>query len=450
MNIFEIIQVIWRRRIAVLIVFALCNICAVMLLLYGKRVYEAEALILVDQSRSRPQGSAPESDVAVVRERYLQSQARIAKSETVVADALRATIAKRGPEKPGNGIQGSDGEQSGFSSLFGLLGSNSANNFDDEVQAAQNAFWVRIEPNTDLLRISVRDGKPDRAAEFANQIAQSLVERTSKLSSNPLAVEFFREQVQSRNKQLEFAMTDLENYSVTNRIFSVLEQRRLLLERRDQTASELAITQTSIKRAESELDSLKLQLSSLRSKITLPATIFGDSSFGPAAKVAASGSLGDDPPLLHVKLYQESAQKIVNSNSTLAGLKASEVYQIGELRKSDKALEIIAQKEGEFNKLERKVVQLKNDIELYSRKNAEAEIDTAWRSNDRLSSMQVVQAAFVRSNPVFPRKSVVLPIAILAGLLAGCLVAIGSELISNLLLAGRNSLLPRVYNETAP
>lgn len=411
----NLIKILWRHKLLFITTFALINAALIVLISYAPKIYEGEALILADSGRSLQQQSGDSFSVGLRQDRFIKSQVRLAQSDDVIADAVKL-IKAREPAEPEAGTANT----SSISSLItSLLKSTSAGT--ENVKRVQASLRAEVEPNTDLIRIAFRHVDPERAALYANRIAGSLVDRQVKLYANPLAAQFFKEREDTHRTKLAEDERALETFSTKYSTYSITEQQRLLLARRDQILTNLATTLSSLGKVGGELDSLRLQLSSLRSKINLPTEIFGEvpasSRFG---RTSANSNLSEDPPLLHVRLYQESAQKIVNLNAEIAGLKTSEASYNQELTKVDNELKSLAIRQGQFDRLKREIELDKTNIELYAKKSSEAEIDNAWKSNERLSNMQVVQEASVPTGPIFPRTAILAPLGILLGLLFGC------------------------------
>ncbi|MCJ2104445.1 Wzz/FepE/Etk N-terminal domain-containing protein [Methylobacterium sp. E-041] len=425
MSINNFFSVIWRQKVIFAAVMLLINIIALSVWKFSPRIYEAETLLLVDRSRTpKPEENSESSSSALSQDRYLKSMVKIAQGEPVIIDVLNH-LKNKNSEDPAEIVQLNKRSET-FGKPVSTIVQVADENQPFTVLSLQAALKVDVELNTDLLKIAFRDRDPARAAMVANQVASSLIERNMKLYSNPLSIRFFQGEKDKYKDNLSSSSTALEKFSVANQIYAVENQRKLLMSRRDRAQADLSSTQVSISRIQGELESLRVQLSSLKGKMNLPAEIYGDASSATrsAKQPSASSGFGDDPPLLHVKLYQESAQKIINDNAELAGLKQSEVNQKNELQEVDQQLKKLATKSAEFSRLEREVEQNEANFALYSRKSSEAEIQNAWRTNENLSTLQPVQIASVPVRPVFPRGSVVVPLGVLIGLLAGCAAAV--------------------------
>jgi len=426
MEILDLIKEIWRSKYIFLSIVGVFLCLAVLVQKFAPRVFEAEALILVDQSKGiKDDRSTDAYSAGLSQDRYLKSQVRLAQGEPVIIDAL-SKIKAKAPTGSDSATELSTSAGAKF--LAGLQGSSTDMDRATNIIAIQSAMKVEVEPNSDLIRIAYRSKNPLVAAQFANQLATSFIERNISLYSNPLASKFFKDQRELYQEKLTKAAKDLEKFATSNKIYSIESQRKLELSRRDKAIADLSATQSSISRLDGELTSLKSQLASLKAKINLPTEIFGSNNFSDKRASGNTGSgpnssggqnLSDDPPLLHVRLYQESAQKIINFNAELAGLRASESNQVQELRTIEKSLQVMASLSAEFSRLESDVAQNEATIALYTRKSEEAGIQNAWRTNERLSNMQIVQVASPPIRPVFPRGSVIYPLGLLLGIVVG-------------------------------
>jgi succinoglycan biosynthesis transport protein ExoP len=424
MNTVDLFGTVWRRKSLFLAIMSLALALGVLVVRFAPRVYEAETFILVDPTRTIKEqtgGDGPSASGPNQEERMMKSQVKIAQGETVLFDVVRRMQELSGENTTEKKSQ-VDSPFAFLPRMIALLVPPARLTADEKERLeVQSAVRIELEPNTNLLRIAFRNEDPDVAAKYANQFASSFIERSAALSNNPFASEFFREREEQYKQKLSKAAKDLEVFSTTNNSYSLERQRTLVLARRDKALSSIAETRNSAQKLESELQSLRWQLASLKSKINLPAAIFGDTTFSGRPNLPAGpADFGADPPLLHVKLYQDSAQKIMNLNADLAGNKALEAAQAADLQQIDAELRKLAEKAATFARLEREVSQNEANLVLYSRKSTEAQIGNAWKSNERLSLLRVVEPAIKPIRPIFPRTGMVLPVALLLGIMLGC------------------------------
>ncbi|MHC2018721.1 GumC family protein [Methylobacterium sp. CM6247] len=311
-----------------------------------------------------------------------------------------------------------------------LAGDVSEAEFDrTEAAAARANMILSLEPNTFVFKLAFRHRDPVLAARFANLLATEFLVRRSSLSSNSGDVDFFKAQEARFNDDLRVGSTAMEEFGRRFSIYSITEQRRLLLERRAFAAKEASDNATQVARVESELNSLKVQITALRRQTTLPPEIFGEPTQATsAARTTRSVDiLSNDPPLLNIKIYQESAAKLVSANAELEGLKATRAQRVEVLKQIDADLQKLGSNEATYNALRRAVSQAEAAIENLTKRAGEARVNNAWRSNEAFSSAQILQAASVPSAPVSPKPALYIPAGVIVGIFASLVVLFAGQ-----------------------
>ena len=140
----------------------------------------------------------------------------------------------------------------------------------------------------------------------------------------------------------------------------------------------------------------------------------------PAADTDRSANLpSGDPPLLLVRVYQDTAQNLVTLNASIAGLRALEENQRAALASVDSELSSLSSIGAEFDRLKREVDQAATYLEAHTKRAAEAQIDADWDASENLASVKVVQRASVPVKPAFPQKLLFISLGLLVGLIAG-------------------------------
>ncbi|NNM71274.1 hypothetical protein HJG44_02550 [Enterovirga sp. DB1703] len=367
--------------------------------------YQATAWIIVDASRqSQAVSVSPEErrggNEVITYDQVLRTQLSIAGSEEVVRRAIQGLRPVRlYPELPEDAT-------------------------DAEYLMARGNLGLAVEPNTFVVKISFRHKDPVLAARFANEVASKYRDRRSELIGNEGAVDFFRKEEERFKNELQSASAKLEEFARKTGIYAVGEQRKLLLEARYHSAKELAENENQIARASSELDSLRFQMRALRRRTTLPPEIFGEGSNPAAARQPRRDEiLSDEPPLLNVKIYQDSAAKLVAANAELEGLRATQAKRLEDLRKMDEQLAQLAANEAQFTSLRRSVSLAEAYIENLAKRADEAKINNSWRSNEAFSSAQLLQSATVPLGPSFPNPVLFMGAGLLAGVFASGSIA---------------------------
>jgi uncharacterized protein involved in exopolysaccharide biosynthesis len=425
-------------KLAAIVVFILPIAAAAFLSFSLTKKYEATVWMILDASRG-PQSVAGTDDrrsgnEVVTYDQLLRTQLAIAGSDDVVLKAVQGMR----PTRLYPAILAGDGTQAEVEAT--------------EAELARNSIGLSLEPNTFVFKLAFRHKDPVIAARFANMLAQTFLSRRSSLYSNAGDVDFFKLQENRFNDELHEASKALDAFERQYSIYSVSEQRRFLLERRSLAAKEASDNATQVARVESELYSLKTQMLALRGRITLPPEIFGvkASAAAEAGAVRAADILSKDPPLLNIKIYQDSAARLVSANAELEGLKATEIQRGSILADIDAELQALASQEATYNRLQRAVAQAEAAIINLSKQAGEARINNAWRSNEAFSSAQVLQAASTPKAPVSPRPGVYLSIGLIVGVFASLLTLFTGQRLGLFSLGFVRRILPHeVLNDQA-
>ena len=286
----------------------------------------------------------------------------------------------------------------------------------DEVYiSVKKALSVRQEGLSDIVRVKFRHHDPKLAVAFTNAVVESFTARYLQLYRNSSdAVLFFLEQQKRNRLALERASAALQEFASANRVFKIDDQIRLLIEERSHVASTLGKTRGLITEKESQTLAIPTQLSQMKPINRLP-QITGLTPSKPdkvttphvdnPPKIEA---LGADPPLLLVRVYQDTIANLVRLQTELVGLHALELYQDSMLKKLDDELSSIVSKEAQFDRLRQEVVNLRANDEILTKKLTELQVSQDLNAK-KLSSVQVIQDA---TTPLEPMQRWVLTIGL--------------------------------------
>jgi len=284
---------------------------------------------------------------------------------------------------------------------------------DRALIVAKRNLNLRFEPFTDLIRIAFRHGDQMVAVHFTNALIQSFIDRYHELYSNSSAVSFFLEQQKHSTEAFARSSAALADFATANRIHRVEEQQRLLLEQRSRLASALFTTKGSIEEKKGQVSAIPDQLSHMRPIGQLPqvaALVKGKVPPAGNAKQPPIDKLASDPPLLLVRVYQDTIASLVKLQTELAGLQALEASQELMLKKIDDELSRLSKKQAEFERLRLEVNHAKQSSEAFTNKALELKLSQELSARN-LSSVQIVQAATLPFRPIWPRPGMLLIIA---------------------------------------
>jgi uncharacterized protein involved in exopolysaccharide biosynthesis len=414
-----IVALLWRKKLPLLFIFFVVNVGVCSAFLAVKPVYESSALILVDSDRALDLDKKP-NEGSNRQDQFLYSQALIAQSESVIRNAVE----EFGPEKlypPRHG-----GQFSGLLSRVLRGPGHDISWVDSAYVQAWKAITVRPEPKTDMLRISYRNPDPETTAAFLNTLVQKYIGRHVELTSKANAISFMEMHKGRAEEEFAEASAALAEFSKAEQIYSADEQQRLLLLRHSELQSALAGTTGRIGEKEAQIREISRQLVNMKLQDVSPqiSALIRDTRklrIDPApetrTKDAATIFTASDPPLLLVRVYQDTLETLVRTNSEFSGLRDLVGHQQNELTRIEEKLANISSRRAEFEHLKRNVDLARVSADSFARRSVDQQVDHSL-SLQKFLRLQVVQEATVAINPVFPTRTLIISSGVISGLIA--------------------------------
>ncbi|WP_406857175.1 hypothetical protein ABEG18_05955 [Alsobacter sp. KACC 23698] len=298
---------------------------------------------------------------------------------------------------------------------------------DAAVAQISKSVTVRVEPNTDVISIAFVHENPSVAASFANSLAEAFVDRQIELFSRPGAVDFFRDQKAAFEAELEKSAAALDKFMRREATYSISEERSLLLKRRSDISASLTATRSQLAEKGGQKDELVSQLRRLKPVTSSPfvsglVDSLGSDDRTPSGSRSRTGSpsteykssVSDDPPLLMVKVYQESIVLLFRVNGELTGLQRLQTQQQAELQGIDTELRGLSAKAGEFERLRRELALATLNVETYSKRTVDEQITTALQAA-KFTSVRVIQPAAIPLRATYPRGHIFLLVGTFVG-----------------------------------
>jgi uncharacterized protein involved in exopolysaccharide biosynthesis len=401
-------------------------------LLVGRR-YDAEALLLVgnrvtERSESR----------SVVDPTGINSLARIAVTDDVVREAANKVGLQRLfpdlDQKKRNGgtlisiLRGAAAKLG----LERLIPADQTRRDDGIlISMLRRSMSVQAEGKTDLLKISFPHRDPVIAAEFVNALAVALVAKEAELLNVPGA--FLDAQRKQAEEEVQEAASKLESFSAAVSIYSINDQRSLLLKRANDLAVSLSSTRGSIVDLHGQKETLNAQL--LRARERIPsAPINAVESTGSGARTNqaersltdAPRSLTDAPPLVLTHVYENVMAALFKVNADFAGAKNREAQLGAELQSVNNELAALSSREAEYNRLSRDLTVAAAAAEGYAKRTTEERINTSL-ANARLSGLRIAQLANPPHSPAFPQLIIFLALGLVGGIILASAAALLPE-----------------------
>ncbi|WP_147019814.1 GumC family protein [Methylorubrum extorquens] len=425
-----IIATMWRKKLSVALAILLPLCAAAAVQLYYPRTYEATALLLLADQRLGNQAANEGAEASVQRrEQIINSQVYIAESFGVLHRAIQKYGTMRLLESWGqHAEQGATGCMfpGCWASIASPIEEKSSEDSMSDVERklylrVRGALKIQVERGTDLMRLSFRHRSPQVAADFLNDIVITFVERNVELYGNSGVASFFEDERARYEQALRNAQKDLDEFARQHKVYSVREQRNLALHNRSTLLAEIAKTTASVAEKELVAKSFARQLLEFK-PLSSNASL---QRLARSAGGAANGLRGlssqqfvqepADPPLLLVRVFQDTVQSLVKTNAEIDGSRALGLQQSDELKKIERELSGLSMIEPEFDRLEREIAEKQRNLDLYSRRATEQRLEADFRER-RFFNMRVAQAAVVPLNPVFPLPHLVFPAALLVSL----------------------------------
>lgn len=440
-------KIVWSRKATFLTIFLLIVASATAFTLLVTPKFQSEALLMTTLDRAqRQQTQFPETL------RYqLNSQIYIINSE----DVLRQAIREYGPQKlyPAHG-------QSTFQQALALLppalsaaASNIASLFrpenpqdarsdvDRALTKVKKHLAVNLEKDSQILSLTFRHPDPKVAEQFLTLVVGDFLKRQADLSGNAAAPAFFRQEAGRYRDEYKRVSTELADFSKEHSIYSIAEETKLSLARRDDTLGALARTRGSIAEKEAQAATYQNTVAQLRRRISLPGEIVGPKQNPPAGIGSGTNSSGPgtdaltesnrlpthESPLLLVKVFQETAQQLVDLNSQIVGLKSLEKAQSNSLSDTERRLGELSSISAEFRRLNDQLDQVSKVLEAQLTHTADAQTNADWDASEKLSNVKVAQSATAPTEPVFPPKPLFIALGAVIGIVGGAAACVMLE-----------------------
>jgi uncharacterized protein involved in exopolysaccharide biosynthesis len=402
-----------RYWLSALLLFLLLFGGAVAALLRMQPLYEARALVVIG-SRDLDASEGPRQGATEL----VTTMAVIAESEEVLRGAVERVGVAAFP------VAATSDRRSLFLRarhlLYPDLEQPNVRLSDVEAVVTQvaNRTKVRAQPLSNVLTLTYRDTDPAFAATFVNALAQVFVDQQLEVFSRSGATEFFAQQMQRFDAELQARFTDYQQFASQSGLHAVEEQRQLLLRRVFEASTAVSQTRSVILDKQGQRQAITAQLRRLAPVARSPyvsslVTAFGDNGEAQAGRPQERGVPEDrvsDPPLLLVRAYQESIMALFRTNAELVGLERVEQEQINELRRVQSELARLVDREPEFE-AHRRAIQtaIRNKEAFETRMIQERVLDEARSA--KFSAVKLFQRAVPGHSPVFPQYKVLMPMA---------------------------------------
>jgi uncharacterized protein involved in exopolysaccharide biosynthesis len=314
-------------------------------------------------------------------------------------------------------------------------------------------FSARAMPNSSVVELTLQGDRPDYLAEALNRMIDFYTVKRLDIFKDPKSIMFMEKKVSEYRQKLKSSEDQLEAYKQENQVYSLDEQRTLLLSRRATLESYLMDSQNRSKELERKLSSLENQLK-LVAKI-VPAG-GAEKSDGPRAQLLslqlkeqellskykennhlvvevrkqieaakeylAQGGFTAGGAVEQNQVYQEVQKEIIAAKAELSALEVTNSALKDQLVKLDKDIQQLDLNEKKFRELRRELGNHEQNYQVYLNKLEEARIFDEM-DRQKMTSVSVIQPAVVPLKPKSQEWG--LPVFFAIGALLGLVGGIG-------------------------
>ncbi|MGJ4951800.1 GumC family protein [Bradyrhizobium sp. HKCCYLS20291] len=432
-------KIVWERKLAFLTVFMLIVAGVTAFTMTVTPMYQSQALLMTTLDRAQRQQSQFPDTL-----RYqLNSQIYIINSEDVLRQAIGEFGAQRlFPEQKQPAAWQAmipadlmDEVRKVIAPFRPQPSQDQTTDADRALLKVKKRLAVTLEKDSQILSLTFRHEDPKVAEQFLTLVVRDFLQRQADLSGNAAAPAFFRQQASRYRDEYKQASAELSAFAAQHSTYSVSQETELALARRDNAIAALAKTRGSIAEKEAQAATFQNTLTQLRRRISLPSEITGPKQAVPNGNADALTDANKVPsnesPLLLVRVFQETAQSLVNLNSEIVGLRSLEKAQAEAVADVGRKLSDLSSIAAEFNRLKDQLDQVSKVMEAHVGRAAEAQLNADWDASEKLSNVKVAQSATSPTEPVFPPKPLFLALGAVIGVVGGAATCVMLAAISD-------------------
>jgi succinoglycan biosynthesis transport protein ExoP len=400
----ELIEVLLKNKKLIAIITGVSLIFSLILSFTTPPVYEARTTLLVNpigaQQKSKEITSS--MDVLDTISQYPEISVQTYKEQFLSAEVLKGTIDELG-------LKSEDGQAISIRSL-------------------RNKVTVEVIDNTNLIKVTVRDGNPQLAAEIANTLNEKFIDYITAMTKRKSmqAVQAITEQLEEEKKALDEEAKKKRDYLMNAQDIEALNQEIEAL--RNQLTAYKSLLINTEKQIESDLLSLKtMEQNGIGSNVDIAAI---------EAKIQLKNEVKNELGQIEIKLSNSSNLSNAILTAQKTQIETRLVQNVSEKEVLEKKIEEIQQRlsdlratlateEYKYNEVMRNYELAEASFEAYQIKKNEAEQNAA--ADIGRASIIVSSPAVVPEVPSSPNKKLNLGIGIVLGLMIGVLVAFFRE-----------------------
>ncbi|MGA7828351.1 MAG: GumC family protein [Geobacteraceae bacterium] len=440
----SLLTVLFKHRAKILTIFSIVVIMVTITTFLAAPVYEAKSSLLVKYGReymNQTEVGSSSPIMSLKQEGIINSEIQILKSPDLAKKVIEAVTLKQiYPD---------------------LAKSSSKHPLDAAIDRFEKNLSVDDVKDSSVINVSFDHNNPQIAAKVVNSLVEKYEVKHLQVFSTPQSP-FLESQVSDFRKKLQESETKMQDFKQKNRVYSLDEQRSLLLKQRTDLSSELMSARNSIDELQKRLGSLTANTKALTSTNALYTGTERDKIIVDAQSRLLALEVGKQELLRKYtpnnRLVVENAKqiqivknflrdqeadiskKVMTGNVVYQDTKRDQVITEADLsakRAKYATLKVqLAQLDGEIQALdlqEKEMENLKRDLstneknyQVYDAKMEEARISDDM-NRLKMANISVIQSAQVPANPIKPNKRLNILLGIIIGALSGVGYALFSE-----------------------
>lgn len=442
----EFITVVFKHKAMILAVFLAVVMIGTIVTLLTTPVYESEASILVKIGReylNHPEIGNNAPVMSLNQEEVINSEIQILKNRDLIEKVIASlTLEKIYPE---------------------LLKNPAAKNkpMDAAILRFQKALKVEAMKKSNVLQVSFRHRDPQITADAINRLIDFYREKHLQVFSDTKS-SFLETQLVAYDQKLRQSENTLQNFKQKKGVYSLDEQRSLLLRQRSELDAAVKTSQNVTYDMEKRIVTLKENLKNISNSPTRYTNSEKEKILVDAKSKLLALQLNERDLL---KKYTENNWMVMNTRRDIEMVKnflkeqeadinskvktGNQVYQNTEMQLISAETELNAQKgkavalqqqlaeidgkvrsldfsEKELQQLKREQAINEKNFQTYAEKAEEARI-TDDMNRLKMANISVIQKAVAPAEPIKPKKRMNIALSIVIGLVAALGMAFLSE-----------------------
>jgi uncharacterized protein involved in exopolysaccharide biosynthesis len=458
-NLRDFLTVFFKHKVAILIIFSVVVVSVTIVSFIIPPSYEAVSTVLVKYGReyvNRPEvGNSVQPVMSLNQEEVINSEIQIMTSPD---------LAKRVVEAIGVG------------KMYPDLVENpqlKAKPVDAAISRFGKQLSVEGVKKSSVIQVSFSHDDPQIAAKAVNLLVDFFREKHLQVFSSPQS-SFLESQVAAYRQKLQDSEKNMESFKQRNNVYSLEEQRTLLLNQRTELRTEMLNTQNSVMELQKRLSSLKAQARQMANENALYTQTERDKIIVEAKSKLLGLELNEQDLLrkytdsnkmvvdvrkqiqivrnflreqeaeLKSKvltgnpIFQEAQKDLVRTEADYGAQKAKLATISGQLGQLDREIRNLDLQEKDMQNLKRELTTNEKNYQTYGDKMEEARI-TDDMNRLKLANISVVQPAAVPLQPSSPKKALNVALSIIFGTLASIGFALMSEHLTQELISPENA-----------